>query len=94
MRVSSSKTFSVSLTILRAVCLHEKEIRGNIYGNSGLWMMFEAVWYNYPVSKQIWPRFGIHPALAYSMWAKHGPGLAEVGTGFKTAHKTWARCQM
>ncbi len=65
-------------------------------------MMFEAVWYNYPVSKQIWPRFGIHPALAYSMWAKHGPGLAEVVPGLRrhTRHgpdvkcSIWPRCQM
>ncbi len=64
-------------------------------------MMFVAVWYNYPVSKQIWPRFGIHPALAYSMWAKHRPGLAEVVPGLRrhTRHgpdvkcSIWPRCQ-
>ncbi len=31
-----SYLFSLIMCVLRAVCLHEKEIRGNIYGNSGL----------------------------------------------------------
>ncbi len=41
---------------------------------------------------QIWHASGtagIHPALAYSMWAKHGPGLAEVVPGLRrhTRHR-------
>ncbi len=53
---------------------------------------------------QIWHASGtagIHPALAYSMWAKHGPGLAEVVPGLRrhTRHgpdvkcSIWPRCQ-
>ncbi len=62
---------------------------------------FEPLDETFPVSKQIWPRFGMHLAQAYSMWAKHGPGLAEVVPGLRrhTRHgpdvkcSIWPRCQ-
>ncbi len=53
---------------------------------------------------QIWHASGtagIHPALAYSIWAKHGPGLAEVVPGLRRHSRhgpdvkcsIWPRCQ-